>query len=103
MWPGKKDAQNTVVVIYESSRTTRSYSDDANFLQETTAREVGEVDTEPQAEHINILPRVCVDVDAKLRRWDLLRKFHGLSDGVVTRFDRALDLQICFFTTYSIE
>jgi len=99
----ESNARNPVVVIYESSRTTCSCSEGANLLQETTAREVGEVDIEPQAEHINILIRICLDVDDKLRRWDLLRKFNGLSDGVVTRLDRALNLQICFFATYSIE
>lgn len=103
MCSGEINVRNTVTIIYETSRITRSCSEDANFLPETSAREVGEVDSEPQAEHINILIRVCVDVDGKLRRWDLLRKFDGLDDGVVTRLDRALDLQICVFTTYSIS
>ena len=60
---------------------------------------MGEVDSELQAEHISVILRVRVDVDKKFRRWDLLRKFDGLGDGVVTRLDRTLDLHVCFLTT----
>jgi hypothetical protein len=71
--------------------------------QETAAREVGKVNKELQAEHILITGRVCSDVDSKLRRWYLLRKFDGLGDCVVARLDGTLDLHICCFTARNVE
>ena len=69
-------------------------SEDANLIQEITAGEAGEVDPELQAEHILVILRVCIDVDNKFRWWDLLRKFDGLGDRVVTRLYRTLDLHV---------
>jgi hypothetical protein len=79
-----------------------SCSEDTDPLQETAAGDAGEVDFELQAEHIFVVERVCIDVNSKLRWWDLLGKFDSLGDGVVTWLDGALDLQICLFTACSV-
>lgn len=87
-----------------SSKTAAfPFLENANLLPEITAGEAGEVDTQLQAEHINVLIRISCDVDDKLRRWDLLRKFDGLGDGVVPRFHWAPDLRIRIFTARSVE
>ncbi len=95
MRPGAANARNLVKFIRDSG--------DANLLQEITAGEVGEVDSELQAEHVIVILRVRVDVDNKFRRWNLLGKFDSLGDGVVTRLDWALDLHVCFFTACRVE
>jgi len=88
-----------------SSRSSKNLRDSeaANLVQETTAREVGEIDSELQAEHVIVIFCVCVDVDDKFRWWDLLGKFDGLDEGIVTRLDRALDVHFCIPTACSIE
>ena len=82
---------------------TCSSSQDADRLQETTTRKVGEVNAKLQAEHILVIDRVCIDEYSKLCWWDLLGKFDGLGDSVVTRLDRALDFRVRFFTACSVE
>lgn len=87
-----------------SSSSSKNIQDSAtNLLQEITPGEVGEIDSELQAEHVIVILRVRVDVDNKFRRWNLLGKFDSLGDGVVTRLDRALDLHVCFFTACRVE
>ena len=114
--PAKDESKTSIMIIAEpciqglqmhetSSSSSKNIqdSDDANLLQEITAGEVGEVDSELQAEHFIVFLRVRVDNDSKFRRWNLLGKFNSLGDVVVARLDRALDLHVCFFTTCRVE